>query len=111
MVEQLCGEGVCTNFEDEACCGADPPFPSDDESTSDDSVEEVYVTPATKLTAQFSEKSQSQKDMNKCAAGERCGMKTTPLDGLHSCMNCSKHMHGFCVELFGMKGGLIVGWR
>ena len=56
MVEQLCGEGVCTNFEDEACCGADPPFPSNDDSTSDDSVVEVYVTPATKLTAQFSEK-------------------------------------------------------
>ena len=72
-------------------------------------VEEVYVLPATKLTAQFSEKSPSHNDMNKCAAGERCGMKTTRLDGLHSCMSCSKHMHGFCVELFGMKGGLNIG--
>ena len=60
-------------------------------------VEEVYVSLATKLTAQFSEKSPSQNDMHKCATGERCGMKTTPLDGLHSCMNCSKYMHMFCV--------------
>ena len=60
-------------------------------------VEEVYVSPSTKLTAHFSEKSPSHNDMNKCVAGERCGMKKIPLDGLHSCMNCSKHMHVFFV--------------
>ena len=35
MVEEICGEGVRTNFEDPEC-GPDPHFPSDVETSSDE---------------------------------------------------------------------------
>ena len=44
-------------------------------------------------------------DVHVCAAGELCGMKAIPLVGLHSCMNCSKFMHGaLCGTLWAERG-------
>ena len=44
-----------------------------------------------------------------CAAGEHCCMKTIPVQGMHSCLNCDKKMHGgLCGTLWG-KGEVIVG--
>ena len=44
-------------------------------------------------------------DRHVCAAGELCGMKAIPLDGLHSCMNCGKLMHGaLCGTLWAERG-------
>ena len=37
MVENLCGPGVWSNFEDEDLCGPGPSFLSDEECSSDES--------------------------------------------------------------------------
>ena len=91
-------------------CGPDEHFPSDDECSSDnecsddnesedDNVEEVYVEQAPMR------KSKARDDCNMCAAGDRCGMKTTKLDGLHKCLNCGKRIHGFlCGALWDERG-------
>ena len=109
MVEALCGTEIRTNFDDVEC-GPDEHFPSDDECSSDnecsddnesedDNVEEVYVEPAPMR------KSKARDDCNMCAAGDRCGMKTTKLDGLHKCLICGKRMHGFlCGALWDERG-------
>jgi len=40
-----------------------------------------------------------------CAAGEHCCMKTIPVQGLHSCLNCDKKMHGIlCGTLWEERG-------
>ena len=40
-------------------------------------------------------KANARDDCNICAPGDRCGMGTTKLDGLHRYLNCRKRMHGF----------------
>ena len=36
---------------------------------------------------------------------DRCGMKTTKLDGLHKCLNCGKRIHVFlCGALWDERG-------
>ena len=43
---------------------------------------------------------------NRCAAGNLCGMKTTPLTiGGHVCLNCHKKVHGcLCGSLWAERG-------
>ena len=41
MVERICGKDARANFEYLAC-GPDPNFPSDDECSSDDEIEELF---------------------------------------------------------------------
>ena len=88
MVENICGEGAHSNFDDEAC-GTDPHFPSDDECSDNERVEEVEFsnndepssTAPTVLrtpTAAAQTKVCSDDDPV-CAAGDRYGMKGTKL--------------------------------
>ena len=91
-----------TNFDD-VKCGTDEHFPSRDEcssnedASSDDSVKDIYVEVAATTNA--------KDEGHVCAAGEFCGMKAIPLDGLHSCVNCSKLMHGaLCGTLRAERG-------
>ena len=106
MVEALCGPEIRTNFDDVEC-GPDKHFPSDDECSSDnanavsddceiedDNVEEIYVetTPM--------RRSKAGDDCIMCATGDRCGMKTTKLGGLHTCLNYGKKIHVFFVRSF-----------
>ena len=111
MVEALCGPEIRTNFDDVEC-GPDKHFSSDDKCSSDnanafsddnesedDNVEEVYVetTPM--------RRSKAGDDYSMCAAGDRCGMKTTKLGNEHKCLNCGRGMHGFlCGALWDERG-------
>jgi len=134
MVEEICGATVCTNFEDETC-GPDPFHPSDDECSSsdgdtvddslvessddDEEIEEVYADPPpparmaeerTPPPARMAEERRMAQDMvndSRCAAGEHCGMKGTPLnEKAHLYLNCNKKMHGsLCGHLWSERGG------
>ena len=115
MVENICGEGVGRNFDDEAC-GTDPHFPSDDECSDNERAEEVEFsnddeplsTEPTVLrtpTAAAQTKVCSHDDPV-CAAGDRCGMKGTKLTNKeHHCQNCSTPIHGaLCGTLWAERG-------
>ena len=135
MVEKLYGPGVRTNFEDENLCGPDPSFVRGEECSSDDSddddiddddsdddasVEEVYfdtveevgdtldevVEPAATPTATVTTAATPTATVGVgCAAGELCGMKTTPLGSAHTCLNCRRHVHGcLCSSLWDKRG-------
>jgi hypothetical protein len=124
MVEEICGEAVRTNFEDVEC-GPDPMHPSDEEcssdedvGSSDDEIEELYADPAppARVRVQDVERievivhptppARAQVQDNRCAAGNLCGMKTTPLTrGGHVCLNCHKKLHGcLCGSLWDERG-------
>ena len=124
MVEEICGEAVRTNFEDVEC-GPDPMHPSDEEcssdedvGSSDDEIEELYADPAppARVRVQDVERvevlvdptppAREQVQDNRCAAGNLCGMKTTPLTrGGHVCLNCRKKLHGcLCGSLWDEQG-------
>ena len=89
MVEEICGEAVCSNFEDVEC-GQDPMHPSDEEcssdedvgiGSSDDEVEEFYADPAPPARARVQDvervevvvdptlPARAQVQDNRCAAG------------------------------------------
>ena len=98
------------NFDDVEC-GMDEKLSSGDEcssdedASSDDSVEEIYVEAAATINAIAAATINAKDDGHVCAAGELCGMKAIPLDGLHSCMNCGKLMHGAsCEKLWAERG-------
>ena len=108
MVDDICGEAVRTNFED-AKCGPDPMHPSDIEcssmdngdSSDDDETKELFAEPALPEKARVrdvesvevvvdSPPAVSRVQDNRCAAGNLCRMKTTPLTiGDHVCLNCN----------------------
>ena len=74
MVEQLCGPEVRTNFDDVEC-GPDEHFPSGDEcssdedTSSDDSVEEIYVEASVTTNVIAAAKVNANDDCHVCAAG------------------------------------------
>ena len=91
-VRKICGGDACTNFENPEYEDNDH-FPSDEDSSSyeeelgsDQDVEEVFNECDVKNTGA------AQSEV--CAAGNLCGMKDTPWDGLHHCINCAKSIHG-----------------
>jgi len=119
MVENLCGPGVRSNFEeDEDLCGPDPAIPSDEECSSDesddisddDNVEDVdfdrfeevveVVEPTATPTATV-----AVAVGVSCAAGGLCGANTTPLGSAHTCLKCKRHVHGaLCGALWDERG-------
>ena len=110
MVEQLCGPEVRTNF-DGVECGPNEHFPSrdeynsDEDTSSDDSVEEIYVEAAATTNVIAAATINANDDGHVCEAGELCSTKANILDGLHSCMNCGKLMHGaLCGTLWAERG-------
>ena len=65
----------------------------------DDDIEEVIADPSLPASTRVQD--------HRCAAGEHCGMKTTPLapDGGYVCMNCDKKLHGsLCGTLWDERG-------
>lgn len=115
MVENLCGPGIRSNFEDEDLCGPDPSFPSDEEVSSDesdisddDSVEDVYFDTfeeVVEVVEPIATPTATVAVGVGCAAGELCGMKTTPLGSAHTCLNCRRHVHGaLCGALWDERG-------
>ena len=113
MVENLCGPGVRSNFEeDEDLCGPDPAIPSDEECSSDesdtsddDSVEDVYFNMFEKFVEPAATPTATVAVGVGCAAGELSGMNTTPLSNAHTCLNCRRHVHGaLCGALWDERG-------
>ena len=125
MVEDICGEAVRANFGD-AEYGPDSMHPSDIEcssieggdSSDDDEIKELFaeqVLPAkarvrdvesVAIVADSTPPAVSQVQDNRCAAGNLCGTKTTPLTiGGHVCLNCHKKVHGcLCGSLWTERG-------
>ena len=71
-----------------------------------DDVEEVDAD-HTPTRAPPSSPARAQVGEHRCAAGEHCTMKTTPLndDHQHVCLNCAKKLHGaLCGKLWDERG-------
>ena len=96
---------------------ADPPPPpgrtaqdrmvAQESSDGNDEIEEVYADPPPPARmVQERRVAQDRVNDNRCAAGEHCGMKTTPLhEKAHVCLNCNKKMHGnLCGHLWSERG-------
>ena len=124
IVEEICGEAARSNFED-VVCGPDPMHPSDEEcssdedvGSSDDEIEELYADPDPPARARVQDvervevmvdptlPARAQVQDNRCAAGNLCGMKTTPLTRVgHVCLNCREKLHGcLCGSLWDERG-------
>ena len=125
MVEDMCSEAVHTNFED-AECVPDPMHPHDTECSSiEDSdssdvneIKELFSEPdlpekvrvrdieSVEVVIDSTPPAESQVQDNRCAAGNLCGTKTTPLTiGGHMCLNCHKKVHGcLCGSLWVERG-------
>ena len=125
MVGGICGEEVRTNFEDPEC-GPDLMHPSDTkcsstedgDSSDDDEIKELFAEQAipakarvrgvesVEIVVDSTLPAVSQVQDNRCAAGNLCGTKTTPLTiGGHVCLNCHKKVHGcLCRSLWAERG-------
>ena len=120
---------ICQNYEEnfeDAECGPDPMHPSDTEyssiedgvSSNDDEIKNLFAEPAlpeearaqdvesVEVVVDLTPPAVSRVQDNRCAAVNRCGMKTTPLTiGGHVRLNCHKKVHWCsCGSLWAERG-------